>query len=571
MSSRLSLAALVAGCLALSLGVPVAAMAANPPASDNRLQTLQVLSITDFHGALGTGGTVTVDGKRVPAGGAAYLSTHLNEARQGQQRSITLANGDNVGGSPLISAAFHDEPTIEAFNLLGVDASTIGNHEFDEGYREMLRLINGGCLPDGDGADNQNSCPDGAYAGADFPFVAANVFYADTDETVLPSYTIINEKGIKIGVIGAVLEQTPEIVTASGVAGLEFRDETAAINRASAELTARGINTQIVLVHQGATASKSAYTANCADGATVEGPAVEIAERSAPAVDMVITGHSHQSWVCQINDPAGQPRLVTQAMSAGRIMTEATLQYDPKTKDIVRRTATATNHLVTNDVAPDPKVQALVDRYAAHVGPVANRVIDSLMTEATRDAAPVFGDSPLGNLIADAQLADDTIVGAYAEPQIAFMNPGGIRADLDAGDVTYGEAFTVQPFNNYLVSMTLTGDQIYQLLTEQVTGNNSPANGGFNKILQVSEGFTYTLGAAGPVDGSVMLNGTPIDRNASYRVATNAFVADGGDNFPTFVQGTDRLIGGLDIDAFADYLEANTPVTPPASSRIVRG
>lgn len=577
MIRRRILAATAAACLAIAAVAPAAhaAKPANPgkpatpgqpaAAAANRLQDLQVLSITDFHGALAPGGTVTIDGVRTPAGGVAYLATHLEALREGQQRSVTFSVGDNVGATPLVSAAFHDEPTIEALNLLGTDASTIGNHEFDEGYRELLRLVNGGCLDDGDGMDNQNSCPDGTYDGADFPFVAANVFYADTDESLLPAYTIVKEKGIKIGVIGAVLEQTPDIVTASGVAGLEFTDEVEAINKASAELTAQGINTQFVLVHQGASADPSDYRATCADGAIVSGPVVEIAEAIAPAVDLVMTGHVHSSWVCSIDDPAGQPRLVTEAMSAGRIITEHSLHYDPKSKDIVRETATATNHLVSRDVTPDATLQALVDRYAALVAPIADRVIGSLTGSATRTPAAGYADSNLGNLIADAQLADDTIIGMYEPPVIAFMNPGGIRADMDAGEVTYGEAFTVQPFNNYLVSLSLTGDQIYALLTEQVTG----ANAGSNKVLQVSEGFSYTLTRTGAVDGSVLLDGVAIDRNATYRVVTNNFLADGGDGFATFRLGTDRLIGGLDIDAFADYLIATSPTTPPSSGRIV--
>ncbi|WP_342372655.1 5'-nucleotidase C-terminal domain-containing protein [Propioniciclava soli] len=326
-----------------------------------------------------------------------------------------------------------------------------------------------------------------------------------------------------------------------------------------------------MLVHEGARPDTTAYTADCADGTTVSGPVIEIAEDIAPAVDLVMTGHSHQAWVCSIDDPAGQPRLVTQAMSSGRIITEHNLQYDPRTKDVVRASAHATNHLVTRDVAPDPRLQRHVDRYAALVQPIANRVIGTLTAPADRTPAPGFGDSPLGNLIADGQLADPTVVGTFGEPVIAFMNPGGIRADLDAGEVTYGEAFAVQPFSNYLVSLTLTGDQIYTLLAQQVTGANSPASGGYTKILQVSEGFTYTLGATGAIEGSVTLNGTPIDRSASYRIVTNNFLADGGDGFPVFSSGTDRYFGGVDIDAFAEHLATTSPVTPPASGRIVLG
>jgi 5'-nucleotidase len=291
---------------------------------------------------------------------------------------------------------------------------------------------------------------------------------------------------------------------------------------------------------------------------------------------MVISGHTHQPYVCSVKDPAGRPRLLTSASSFGRLFTETSLLYDRRTHDIVRSSVEGSNVQVTRDVTPDSGQTALINLYKELVKPIASKVIGHVTSDVTKTANPA-GESQLGDLIADAQLADDSVVTGGQTPVIAFMNPGGIRADLTfanspysepAGDVTYDEAFTVQPFNNFLVSMTLTGAQIYQLLAEQVTGANAGVSN--NKILQVSNGFSYQRGASGPVEGSVKLNGTPIDKAASYRIVTNNFLSDGGDGFPTFKSGTAKYFGGLDIDAFSDYLTAKSPYTPGALTRITQ-
>jgi 5'-nucleotidase len=569
------------------------------------LLDIQLLSFNDFHGNLqpptGSGGRLVtghhfdvatqrpVD-DTTDVGGVEYLATHLAQARAGHRNSLTVAAGDLIGASPLLSAAFHDEPTIEAMNALHLDATAVGNHEFDEGYRELQRMQRGGCIDDGDGANNQNSCADHEFAGADFDYLAANVKYSGTNRTILPAYTVKKVHGAKIGFIGMTLEDTPDIVTASGIAGLDFTDEVETANALVPVLRRQGVKAIVVLLHQGGTPSQQTwtdpatgqtYTVNpeydyaCDGGGSLiaaSSPVLDIAAHLDPEIDMVISGHTHQPYVCDVKDPAGRDRLVTSASSFGRLFTETELKYSRRTGDIVRSSVQGSNLLVTRDVAKDPAETAIINRYSELVRPIASRVLGHITTDVTRVPNPA-GETALGDLIADAQLADPSTVTNGQTPVIAFMNPGGIRADLTfngssygeaPGDVTFDEAFTVQPFNNYLVSLTLTGQNIYDLLTQQVTGTNA----GFHKVLQVSAGFTYELTPTGPVDGSVMLNGTPIDKSASYRVVTNNFLQGGGDGFPAFTQGTDVYYGGLDIDAFANYLEAHSPYTPGPLTRI---
>ncbi|TQJ48526.1 bifunctional metallophosphatase/5'-nucleotidase [Phycicoccus sp. SLBN-51] len=595
-------------------GLALASTSSNA-APNGPTMDIQLLSFNDFHGNLeppsGSSGRIVVghapdtndadkDGNKAEpidvnkdAGGVEYLATHLKQARQGHPYSLTVAAGDIVGASPLLSAAFHDEPTIEAMNSLGLDATAVGNHEFDEGYKELQRLDQGGCLDDGDGANNQDSCPGGkSFAGADFPFLAANVKYAGTDQTILPPYVVKNIKGAKIGFIGMTLKETPNIVTKSGVEGLEFTDEVATANALVPKLRAEGVNAIVVLIHQGGNPVKEpwlgsdgkTYGANptydytCAKGGSLDpasSPILGIAANLDPAIDMVVSGHTHQPYVCDVKDPAGQQRLVTSASSFGRLFTDTTLTYDRRTQDIVRASVKSANVIVSRDVPKDADQTALVSRYQKLVAPIASRVLGSITEDIGRSGANAnaAGEQELGDLIADAQLADPSVVTGGQKPVIAFMNPGGIRADLtyaqskSEGDgvVTYEEAFTVQPFNNYLVSMSLTGAQVKQLLKEQVTGSNA----GSNKILQVSKGFSYTYSTSGTIS-NVMLNGAPLEDSATYRIVTNNFLSDGGDGFPTFTQGTGKYFGGLDIDAFANYLEANSPYSPVPLTRITK-
>ncbi|WP_330474685.1 bifunctional metallophosphatase/5'-nucleotidase [Terrabacter sp. C0L_2] len=594
----------VAGICAAALAAPaLAAPTAGPDTSKAPGKTqidLQILSFNDFHGNLeppsGSSGRITVtpyvdvndidgDGDRTDlvnyklAGGVEYLATHLKQARVGHANTVTVAAGDMVGASPLLSAAFHDEPTVESLNSLGLDITSVGNHEFDEGFKELQRLQNGGCIDDGDGKDNQNSCADHPFTGANFQYLAANVIDTSTGKTILPPYAIKNFNGAKVGFIGMTLKDTPGIVTASGVAGLEFKDEVATANALVPVLKAQGVNAIVVLVHQGGVPpANTPYDYACKSGSlSAESPILPIARDLSPAIDMVISGHTHQPYVCNIPDPAGQPRLVTSASSFGRLYTETNVKFDRRTSDIVRPAAadpyaSSANRIVSRDVAKDPAQTSLIALYNKLVVGVASKVLGSITKDVTT-TPNAGGESALGDLIADAQLADPSVVTGGQTPVIAFMNPGGIRTNLTyafspygeaPGEVTFGEAFTVQPFNNYLVSMTLTGAQIKSLLQEQWSGDNSKTA----KILQVSKDFAYTY--SGTTLGTVTLKGTPLVDTQTYRIVTNNFLAGGGDGFPTFLKGTDVFFGGLDIDAFANYLKSVSPYTPGALTRITK-
>lgn len=583
-------AVIAATAVALALAGPGAAATAAPGdknTPNGPTIDIQLLSFNDFHGnleppagssgRLNLPGGVTTDTLTPPGvGGVEYLATHLAQAREGHEKnSLTVAAGDLIGASPLLSGAFHDEPSIEALNALHLDVSAVGNHEFDEGYVELLRMANGGCLDDGDGANNQNSCPDGSFAGADFDFLAANVVYEGTNETILPAYSIENVRGAKIGFIGMTLEETPDIVTAAGVAGLDFKDEVETANALVPVLQAQGVNAIVVLIHQGGTPpSSAAYNAACGNGAEIaaNSPIIPIAQNLDPAIDLIVSGHTHAPYVCNIPDPAGQSRMVTSASSFGRLYTETNLSYDRRTKDIVRTSVTSENMLVTRNVEKDPAETDLIAKYKELVAPIASEVIGSISSDINR-APNAGGETALGDLIADAQLADPSVIGPYSPPVIALMNPGGIRTDLTfaasswgeaPGEITYEEAFNVQPFNNYLVSLDLTGAEIKTLLVQQWTG----ANAAQPKILQVSEGFSYTY--TGTTLGAVTLNGVPLDDTAVYRVVTNNFLVGGGDGFAAFLGGDNVYYGGLDIDAFAAYLTANSPYAPTPLDRIVR-
>jgi 5'-nucleotidase len=524
-------------------------------APSSRLVDIQLLAINDFHGNLdppaGSSGRIG----SIDAGGVEYLATHIAQLEATNPNTLVVSAGDLIGASPLLSALFHDEPTIEAMNLLGLDFNAVGNHEFDEGAAELLRMQNGGCHP-------TDGCLDGdGFAGADFQFLAANVVRKANGKTLFPAYKIRSLGGVKLGIIGVVLEGTPTIVTPSGVAGLEFKDEAETVNALIPQLKAKGVNAIAVLIHEGGVQSG---TFNGCVG--ISGAIVDIVNRFDPAVDAVISGHTHQAYNCQLNN-----MLVTSASSFGRLVTDVDLTIDQASGEVTRMAAN--NLIVTRDVATDVGQTSLLAGYREFAGPIANRVIGSITTDITRTTNPA-GESALGDVIADAQLGATASAGA----QGAFMNPGGIRADLSYagstagegdGNVTYGEAFTVQPFGNSLVTMTLTGAQIDQLLEQQF--DNPTA--GQNRILQVSASVSYTWSASAPTGSkiapsSILLNGTPVDPNAAYRITVNSFLAEGGDNFTVLTQGTDRLGGAVDLDALVDYFAANSPLPPGPQDRI---
>ncbi|MFI7410391.1 bifunctional metallophosphatase/5'-nucleotidase [Streptomyces sp. NPDC049627] len=548
----------------------------------SRYQDVQLLSFNDLHGNLeppaGSSGRVTelqADGttKTIDAGGVEYLATHLRKAREGKKYSITAAGGDMVGASPLISGLFHDEPTIEALNKLDLDVTSVGNHEFDEGARELGRLQKGGCHPTaGCYVEGEE------FEGADFPYLAANVLDEKTNRPILKPYWVWKKKDVKVGFIGVTLEDTPGVVSADGVKGLKFKDEVETINKYARVLQAQGVKSIVALIHEGGLPASGAYNYNCDSpgaGDGISGPIVDIAKNITPQVDALVTGHTHAAYVCTIPDPSGKPRMVTSAASFGRLYTDTTLTYDRFTGDIARTAVKSANHVVTRDVAKAPDMTELISKWNTLAAPIGNRAIGYI----SADIPNAGTESPMGDLIADAQLAH----GKELDPEtdLALMNPGGIRAPLtyaakgSEGDgvVTYAEGFTVQPFSNTVNLQDFTGAQLIQVLKEQVSGTNAAAP----KILQVSSGLTYTLdltktGADRVVTDSVRLNGEAINPTATYRVATNSFLAGGGDGFPTLGQGTNDLVGSDDLAALEKYLTANSsatnPITPPAANRI---
>jgi 5'-nucleotidase len=547
----------------------------------SRYQDVQLLSFNDLHGNLeppsGSSGRVTeiqadCTTKTIDAGGVEYLATHLRQAREGNKYSVTAAGGDMVGASPLISGLFHDEPTIEALNKLDLDVTSVGNHEFDEGAKELARLQKGGCHPtDGCYTDEE-------FGGADFPYLAANVLDEKSGKPILKPYWVWKKKDVKVGFIGVTLEDTPGIVSAEGVKGLKFKDEVDTINKYAKELQRQGVKSIVALIHEGGLPASTSYNYNCDSpgaGDGISGPIVDIAKNISPSVDALVTGHTHAAYACTINDPSGKPRTVTSAASFGRLYTDTTLTYDRFTGDIARTAVKSANHVVTRTVPKAPDMTELISKWNTLAAPIGNRAIGYVSADIPNTGT----ESPMGDLIADAQLWYGKELDAEAD--LSLMNPGGVRAGLTYaakgaegdGVVTYAEGFTVQPFANTVNLQDFTGAQLIQVLKEQVSGTNASAP----KILQPSANLTYTLdltkaGADRVVTDSVKLNGAAIDPAATYRVATNSFLAGGGDGFTTLGQGTNDLVGLDDLTALEQYLLANSsataPIAPPVTNRI---
>lgn len=521
---------------------------------------IQLLALNDFHGNLlppsGSSGRIGATN----AGGVEFLATHIKQLEATNPNSLVVSAGDLIGASPLLSGLFHDEPTIEAANIFGLDFNGVGNHEFDEGAAELLRMQEGGCHP-------VDGCQDGdGFAGAEFQFLAANVAWQDSGETLFPPYEIVEFKGVNVAVVGMTLEATPSIVTPAGVQGLEFLDEADAVNALVPELKAQDAETIVVLLHQGGSAGPiNEATINQCNNPV--GEVMDVLDRMSDEIDVVVTGHTNWAVNCLIDG-----KIVTGAAAFGRLVTDIDLTLSRASKEIV--SASVNNRIITRDVAKDAAETALIDKYSAVAAPIANRVVGSITADILRATKP-SGESRLGDLIADAQLAatKDPALGGSV---VAFMNAGGIRTDLlygqisggeQPGEVTYGEIFAVQPFANNLVVMTLTGAQIERLLEQQWTGGNG--------VLQISDSLRYTWDATRtPGDrvdpASIKINGSTVDPAASYRVTMNNFLADGGDNYTVFREGTNRVGGVVDTDALAAYLGANSPVAPPAADRITR-
>ncbi|MEW2445704.1 bifunctional metallophosphatase/5'-nucleotidase [Micromonospora marina] len=548
-----------------------------------------LLAINDFHGAIDppTGSGGLVDG--VPAGGVEYLATYVKrlraEARREHRDSITVGVGDLVGGSPLTSAAFHDEPAVELMDSLGMQISSVGNHEFDEGVAELLRLQRGGCHP-------TDGCADGdGFRGARFQYLAANVVQRRSGLPLLPPVSVRLVDGVPVGFVGVTLAGTPHIVNPSGISTVEFRDEAETANRWAVLLRAAGIRSLVLLLHQGGQQNDPSGTPDPSGCANFTGDVTPIVAKLRPEYGIVVTGHTHQFYSCALPNSSGTS-VVTSAGVNGQLVTDIDFTIDRATRRFA--SIQARNVIVANGVRAadgswqvdgagvplrdaglvDPAAARIADKYRAAVAPLAGRVVGRITADIGRTPG-ANGQTPLGDVVADAQLAWTRAQGA----QIAFTNLGGLRTALSyadsaageqPGEVTYGEAFGAQPFNNLVVTVTLRGDQLKELLEQQFLGYRGQFR---DRPLQVSAGFTYGYDMRRPLGQRVSdlaLGGVPIDPATSYRVTASNFLVDGGDAMTVFGEGTDRTTAaGFDIDALVAYLGAG-PVAPGHADRVTR-
>jgi 5'-nucleotidase len=553
------------------------------PLQASELVAVRLIAFNDLHGHLEPGdNSIAIADPHNPAqrialraGGVAHLATAVRRLRGEQPASLLISTGDLVGASPLASALFRDEPTIEAMNALGLDLNVVGNHEFDHGVAELRRLIAGGCATAPRGVASTCAGADRTYAGARFPFIAANVEDAATGAPLLAPFVVRSVGGVRIGFVGAVTRATPGIVMPDGIRGWRFTAEATAINRYARQLRAEGVNTIVAVVHEGGEAD-----GDINDCANARGPIFDIVRALDPAVDVVLSAHTHRAYNCRIDG-----RVVIQGASFGRLLSVVDLQIDRASGAPVReqtraRTLPVSNGLGAGEAAnaafppypADPQIAAIVDHYRARVAPLADRPVGRISAEFDRLPAEQ-GDSPAGRLIADAHLAATRETGA----QVAFTNAGGIRSNLRPrapdGTVTFGDVFTMQPFGNTLVTMTLTGGQLKALLESQWRGNGARPH-----FLQPSSTLAYawrdgTPAGARILEQSIRIDGKPWQRDATYRVTVNSFLAAGGDRFHVFLDGADRSGGPLDVDALAQYLSRQStqaPLAPEAKPRIAR-
>lgn len=538
--------------------------------------TIKLIAFNDFHGNINPPGSPT----RIPnpvepgkpfelsTGGIEYLSTLISQLQARNPLNAVVGAGDMIGASPLASSLFHDEPSIELLSKAGMEFSSVGNHEFDDGRDELLRMQNGGCHPGG----GPSTCLNGTFAGAQFKYLAANVIDERTGKVLFAPYAVKEfplPGGGKLPVafIGLVLKTTPSLVIASGVAGLKFTDEAESANALVPELRQRGIETIVLLIHEGGQTPSTMFDdATCpAFSGAIKG----IIDRLDPAIDVIVSGHTHRAYICRYGN-----RLVTSAGAEGRYVTDIDVTIDPVTKDVTNATArqlAAVNERLPNPLpekyptlAKDARLTPVVEFYNKQASPLTLREVGRIVAEITRSPAE-SGESAMGNLVADAQLEATHSAGA----QIAFMNLHGIRADLrgDKGIVTYNDVFFVHPFRNSLITLSLTGAQLAELLDSQWRQSDG--------MLQASEGFSYEWDARAPVGqrvdvSSMRLNGERIEPARTYRVTVNEFLADGGSGFVLLKSAPDRTRGMLDVDALEHYITKHSPIPAPKLGRIVR-
>ncbi|NLU83553.1 bifunctional metallophosphatase/5'-nucleotidase [Rhodococcus sp. HNM0569] len=559
MSARAALATAACALLTLAAAGPAAA-GPQRAASDSQL-TVRLLAIADLHGTLsppdGDRSAITEpNGAVVPAGGAAYLSAYVDQLRDSAAHSLLYSVGDNWGVSPLESAMFRDEPTVEFLNHLGISASGVGNHELDRGIDEFRRLQSGGCHP-------SDGCRFGAtFDGAQFPLLSSNMLMPNGIPATMP-FSVDYVDGIPVGVVSALAADTGDALGPGVRDQVRFADELATIDRTAGLLDFLGVHAIVLLLHQG-----DDYAAgdapSCGERA---GPGHTIATEASPLVDIVFTADNADRYDCTYADPDGHPRTVMNPAALGRGISVADVTLDRATRDIVRDQTTSFNQTVTHDISPDVEAAALTDRAVSMTADRSGQAVGVAASPITRTPSST-GESALGNLVADAQLAAGHALGA----QVALTNPGGLRADLapsSDGIVDYGAAHRVQPFDNPLDVVTLTGAQLTRVLEQQF----QPRDDGqlLERILAPSRSLTYSIDRSAPVGGRIShveIDGVEIDPNAPYRVAINRFLARGGDGFTEFTYATDHSNTETDLAAFVDYLAKASPIRPPERDRI---
>ena len=524
---------------------------------------VQILALNDFHGNLERpeaplrvqlrADTFTTG----PAGGAAVIGSELAKLRTGHANTITVAAGDLIGASPLTSAYFLDEPTIDALNLMGLELASVGNHEFDKGSAELLRMQNGGC----EKHTTRVPCRLEPFAGARFRYLAANAIRTDGSGTIFPATALRKFGPVTVGFIGMTLKETGTLVTPAGVAGLRFADEAATANALVPYLKGQGADTIVLLIHQGGKVATTYKVQGC-DGLT--GEILPILDKLDPAIATVVSGHTHHAYACDI-DRGGAKRLLTSAGKYGYLVSDLRLTFDPSTRRLISQRAS--NIPMIGDGSEDPRIATLVGRYAAAAAPAAARVVGHLSGPAPKSETD--GESPAANLIADAQLSA-TRAKDRGAADISFINATGVRTSLvpaAGGNINYGQIFAMQPFGNNLVVKTMTGTQLKELLEQQFVEVDGRAKLGSLLVPCANFRFTYALDwRKGQRIQSMTLDGKPIDPAGKYRVTTNNFLASGGDGFSMFTQGTDTFDAGLDLDALEAYLATNP--TAPAVGRV---
>ncbi|WP_423604545.1 bifunctional metallophosphatase/5'-nucleotidase [Sphingomonas sp. MS122] len=542
--------------------------------------TVKIIAFNDFHGALETPGRAielqAADGSlvKVPAGGAAYFASAVKSLRAKAANSVVVSAGDLTSASPLVSSLFLDEPTVKALSMAGLEINAAGNHEFDRGADELKRLQRGGCAK----LTRVEPCQIEPFKGASYTYLAGNTIQADGTSlfpgTALRSFGSGRRK-VTIGFIGLTTRLTGNYVDPAGIKGITFADEAETANKLAADLKARGADAVVMLVHEGGYPARSDQPEKC-DG--LSGPIVEIAKRLTPAVDVIVSGHTHRAYICDYGatDPA-RPLLLTSAGNNGVMLTDIDLSFDPATKRVTAKHARQVivqGDGVTSSAGPvkptaafptfaaDPAVAAHVARYAAAAESRAKRVVGRASGPILRDEHDDMKESPLGLLIADSQLAATRASGA----QVALMNPGGVRASIMPrdGQVTFGDLYTVQPFGNNLQVKEMTGAQLRAVLEQQFAKTDGTA-------LLFPAGLTYSYDLSKPEGQRIiapLIDGQPLRDDAVYRVTVNSFLGGGGDGFTAFKAGKDVAGGALDLDALEAWFARGQVVDPPALGRV---